>query len=151
MVGQVGCLVVRIRRLLRKDVLFEEAILDKLFQVLPEGPTMDDLVSLTVMIGEIFLCSGECGIVPDCRGRLTYGWSLMVLKTSLMGSHNKVSHRLIESKLTWRKDRERLPPVSGLPPIPILVKGCNFVLQLRLFTVVVALVGVVDRSLHRFL
>jgi len=28
--------------------------LDELFQILPEGPTVDDLVSLAIMVGAIF-------------------------------------------------------------------------------------------------
>ena len=34
-----------------EDVLFEEILLDELFQVLLKGLTVDDLVSLTVMVG----------------------------------------------------------------------------------------------------
>jgi len=40
-----------------KNVLFEEALLDELFQVLSEGPVVDGLVSLAVMVGVIFFCS----------------------------------------------------------------------------------------------
>jgi len=38
-------------------------LLDKLFQVLPEGSAVDDLVSLAIMVGAIFFCSEKCGIV----------------------------------------------------------------------------------------
>ena len=39
--------------------------MDELFQVHPEGPAVDGLVSLIVMVGAIFLCYQKCGIVPD--------------------------------------------------------------------------------------
>ena len=42
-----------------EDVLFEETLLDELLQVLPEGPVMDGLVSLAVIVGEIFFHSGK--------------------------------------------------------------------------------------------
>jgi len=48
-----------------KYVLFEKILLDELFQILPEGPSVNDLVSITVMVRAIFLCSKKCGIVPD--------------------------------------------------------------------------------------
>ena len=73
-----------------KDVLFEEALLDELFQVFPKGTTMDDHVSLSGMIGAIFFCSEKGKIVPYWFGRLTHGRSLMMLKTSLMGCLSRV-------------------------------------------------------------
>ena len=48
-----------------EDVLFEKTLLDELFQILLEGPTVDDLVSLTVMVEAIFFCSEKCEIVQD--------------------------------------------------------------------------------------
>ena len=39
------------------DVLFEEALLDELFNVPLEGPTMDGLVPFGVVVGAIFLRS----------------------------------------------------------------------------------------------
>ena len=38
-----------------EDVLFEEALLDELFQVPLEGPTIDSFMPFTVMIGAVFL------------------------------------------------------------------------------------------------
>ena len=46
-----------------KDALFEEVLLDELFQILSEGLAMDSLVSLTFMIRAIFFCSRKCEIV----------------------------------------------------------------------------------------
>ena len=48
-----------------KDVLFEKVMLDMLFQVLSEGPTVDDLVSLTIMAGAIYFCSRKREIIQD--------------------------------------------------------------------------------------
>ena len=48
-----------------EDVLFEEILLDELFQVLSEGPTMNGLVSLVVIVGAIFFYSRKRRIVPD--------------------------------------------------------------------------------------
>jgi len=42
-----------------EDVLFEETLLDELFQILKEGPLMDGLVSLAIIVGAIFFCSGK--------------------------------------------------------------------------------------------
>ena len=40
-------------RLGSEDVLFEEALLDELFQVSSEGPAMDGLVPLAVVVGAV--------------------------------------------------------------------------------------------------
>ena len=42
-------------RLRSEDVLFEKVLLDELLQVFSEGPIMDDLVSLAVMVGVVLL------------------------------------------------------------------------------------------------
>jgi len=39
----------------REDVFFEEALLNELFQVLSEGPTVDSLVSFGFLVGAVFL------------------------------------------------------------------------------------------------
>ena len=64
-------------------------MLDELFQLLQEGPVVNNLVSLTVMVGAIFF-SGKHEIIPDWSQHLTHNRSLMVLKTLLMGSLNEV-------------------------------------------------------------
>jgi len=38
-----------------KDLLFEEALLDELFQVPSEGPIMDSLMAFTFVVGAVFL------------------------------------------------------------------------------------------------
>jgi len=48
-----------------KNVLFEEALADKFFQVLPEASAVDGLVSRTVMVRTIFFRFGECEVVLD--------------------------------------------------------------------------------------
>ena len=48
-----------------KDVLFEEALLDELFQIPSEGPTIDDLVPFTFVVGAVFLRPGKRRIVLD--------------------------------------------------------------------------------------
>ena len=40
-----------------ENVLFEEALLDDFFKILLEGPVVDGLVSLAVIIRAIFFCS----------------------------------------------------------------------------------------------
>jgi len=40
-----------------EDVHFEETLLDELFHVLPEGPTMHGLMSLAIIVEAIFFCS----------------------------------------------------------------------------------------------
>ena len=42
-----------------EDVLFEEILLDELFQILPKGPEVNDLVSLAAMVRAIFFYSGK--------------------------------------------------------------------------------------------
>ena len=73
-----------------KDVLFEEALLDELFQILLDVIVVDSFMSLTVMVRAIFFYSGKHGIVRIGLGRLTNHWSLIVLKTSLIGNLNEV-------------------------------------------------------------
>jgi len=47
-----------------EDVLFEETLLDELFQVLLEGRIVDGLVSLSVMVGAVFFHFEK----RDCTG-----------------------------------------------------------------------------------
>jgi len=56
-----------------EDVLFEEALADKFFQVPPEALAVDDMVSFTVMIRIVLFCSGECGVVLG-RPRTPHPW-----------------------------------------------------------------------------
>jgi len=65
---------------------FGETLADELFEVLLMAPVVNGLVPFTVVVGSVLFCSGKYKIVLDCLGRLTYGWSLMALKTLLMGS-----------------------------------------------------------------
>ena len=55
-----------------EDVLFEEALLDKLFQVPSEGPTGNGLVPFAVMIEQYFYDLGSEGLCWIGLGRLTY-------------------------------------------------------------------------------
>jgi len=48
-----------------EDVFFLEALLNELFQVLLEGPTVDSLVPFGFMVGAILLRIGTRGIVLD--------------------------------------------------------------------------------------
>jgi len=64
-----------------KDLLFEKALEDKIFQVLPEASAMDGLVPLTVKVRTVIFYSAECGSYGVGLGRLTQGWSLMALKS----------------------------------------------------------------------
>jgi len=52
-----------------KDMLFEEALTDKFFQILLEASAVDSLVS--VMVRTAFFHFGECGVVLD-RLRMLY-------------------------------------------------------------------------------
>jgi len=47
------------------NVLYEEALTDKFFQVPPVASTVDSLVSLVIVEGTVLLCSGEGRIVLD--------------------------------------------------------------------------------------
>ena len=38
-----------------EDILFKKVLFHKLLQILPEGPTMDGLVSLVFVVGAVFL------------------------------------------------------------------------------------------------
>jgi len=52
-----------------EDVLFEEALLDELFQVPSEAPTIDGLVSFTLVVGAYFsypVSEGLCCIGFRC-------------------------------------------------------------------------------------
>ena len=48
-----------------KNVLFEEALVNKIFQVPSEALAVDDFVSLVVMKGVVLLFSNEGGITLD--------------------------------------------------------------------------------------
>ena len=49
----------------RGDIFFEDALLNELFQVLSEGPTVDGLVPFGFVVGAVFLRSEKRGIVLD--------------------------------------------------------------------------------------
>jgi len=66
-----------------KEVFFEEGLLD-LLHVLLDGPAVNGLVLYCYGMNNILLL-GSVGSYRIGLGHLTYGWSLMVLKTSLMG------------------------------------------------------------------
>jgi len=69
-----------------ENIFFEEDQLNELFQVLSEGPTVDGLVPFGFVIGAVFLDARSEGLCWIGLRRLTNGWSLMVLKISLIGS-----------------------------------------------------------------
>ena len=56
-----------------KNILSEEALSDKFFQVLPEASAVGGLVSLTVMVRAMSLCSRKCKVVLDRHQCLIYG------------------------------------------------------------------------------
>jgi len=97
-----------------EDVLFEEVLADKFFQVPLEALTMGGPVSFTVIIRAILFCSGECGVVLDQPRTPHPGWSLMALKTSLMGSLSGVRCSILKFWGGPGKDRECLSIVSWL-------------------------------------
>jgi len=62
--GKVEGLVVR--KLIKiEDALFEEVMLNELFQVLSEGPTMNDFVTFRFVIGAVFFRLRKQGIILD--------------------------------------------------------------------------------------
>ena len=48
-----------------EEVFFEEALTDKLFQVLSEISAVDGLVPMSIVVRTVFFCSRECGVVLD--------------------------------------------------------------------------------------
>ena len=63
----------------------QDALSDKFFQVPLEASAVDNLVFLTVVAETIFT-PGSTGSCWNSFGCLTHGWSLMALKTLLMGA-----------------------------------------------------------------
>jgi len=68
-----------------KNILFEEDLVDKFFQVPPEASAMGDLV-FTVRVRTIIFRSKKCTFVLDWLQAPTHSWSLMALKTLLTES-----------------------------------------------------------------
>jgi len=64
----------------------------KLFQVSPEALTVDDLCPLLSWKEQYSSAPGSAGLYWIYIGHFTYGWSLMVLKSSLMGSATEFSY-----------------------------------------------------------
>ena len=60
------CVWLSENRLGSEDILLEEAMLNEFLQVPSEGPTVDGFVSLALVLGAIFLRSGE--------RRIMLGW-----------------------------------------------------------------------------
>jgi len=56
-----------------EDILFEEVLLDELFQIPSEGPTMVDLVPFAVMVATVFFRPEKQGIVLNWS-RASYPW-----------------------------------------------------------------------------
>ena len=48
-----------------KDVLFEESLEEKFFQIYLEASAVDNLVFFTVMVRTLFFYSGESRVVSD--------------------------------------------------------------------------------------
>ena len=144
-------MIVQIQRLLQeKDVLFEEALSNELFQVLLESPAVNDLVSLTVMIRAIFFCSEKRGIVsnwsqtPDSRLVLD-GIEDLVDGES---QQSEMMFRSESSEWDWREDWEPLSLEGKLPPVQVLGIGRGFVRRLRLSSIVTMFRNIIKESLH---
>ena len=121
-----------------EDVLFEETLLDELFQILKEGPLMDGLVSLTVMVGAIIFYFGKWGTVLD--------WSRvsnprLVLEVVELQQSERFFHRIVHLERIWWKDREhmflesRLSPFQSWEWVEASCGGFDFSLTSPCFTV----------------
>ena len=69
--------------------------MNKLFQVPSKVPAVDGSVPLAAVKGTILFCSEEREVVLDRSRCLSHSWSLMTLKTSLMGSLSGVKCSVI--------------------------------------------------------
>jgi len=97
-----------------EDVLLEEALLDELFEISSESPTIDSLVPLTVMELVVPLRPGQWWLGKIDFGYLIHDWSLKVLKTSSIGSFNRVKCS-VDFDWTWRHYGEHLLFLGGYP------------------------------------
>ena len=89
-------------------------------------------MSLTIMIGTIFLFSGKYGIVSDGSWASNPRLILDGVEDLVDGEPQRsgILFRLEGSEGTWREDRERLTLEGKLPPVQILGIGGGFVLRL---------------------
>ena len=117
-----------------KNVLSEEALAGKFFQVPLEASTVGGLVSLTIVVRIIIFCSDKCRVMFDWLECLIHGWCLMALKISLMGSLSGGRlFRPVGSKWIWGENWV-WPLLEGELPL-ILVTGmvevsrCEFILS----------------------
>ena len=97
----LGCLDLGAFR--SKDVLLEEALSDKIFQVLLEGPAVDNFVSFTIMIGVILFCSEKCEIVLNWSW-ISNPWLVLDGVEDLINGElqkSEVFLQLVGSEWTW--------------------------------------------------
>jgi len=128
-------------------------LIDKFFQVPLKTSVVGGLVSFTIVIRIVVFRSRECKVVLDLL-RASY------LRLVLDDSEDVVDREPQRSEvffhfehLEWirRDSRECLLLEGGLPPILVTSIGQSLVMRIYLFSVVVALERVVDRTIHSLL
>ena len=132
-----------------EEILFEEVLANKFFQIPLEALAVNGLVSFTVVIITVLFYSGE-GSYWIGLGCLTHDRSLMALKTSMMESLSGVRWSVLKF---WDGFGERTGNVSfvgWLPPILLTSMGWSFMSQLRLLSIATAFERLVDKVLHCF-
>jgi len=105
-----------------EDILFKEALIYDLLQVLPEGPTMDGLMSLAFVVRTIFLWPGEWRTVLEWS-RMSGPWLIFDSVEDFIIQElqqTEAFHRSVPSKRIQGEDRKWLLLVSGLSLILIL-------------------------------
>ena len=128
-------------------------MIDKFFQVPLKTSVVGGLVSFTIVIRIVVFRSGECKVVLDLL-RASY------LRLVLDDSEDVVDREPQRSEvffhfenLEWiRRDSQECLLLEGeLPPILVTSIGQSLVMRIYLFSVVVALERVVDRTIHSLL
>ena len=115
-----------------EDVLFEEALPDKSFQVCTEALVVNSLMSVTVVIRTILFYSGECRVILD-RPRMRHLRLVFDGIKDFIDGEPQRSEALFHFegvRWIWREDCKRLSFLGWL--LPVLVTGIGWSFMPRL-------------------
>ena len=136
-----------------KNVLSEEVLSDKFFQVPPQASIVGSLISLTVMVRAKICRSGECMVILD---QLWVSYWLLVLNVTedFVDGEPQQGEVLFHSEGSeWIRgeNREHQLLEGRLPPILVACMGRSLALQVYFLSVIAMFERVVNWTLYSLL
>jgi len=129
-----------------KNVLSEEVLSDKFFQVPLEASIVGSLMSLTVMVRAEIFRSGECKVILD-QLRVSYRWLVLDVTEDFVDGEAQQGEVLFHSKGSeWirRENREHQLLEGRLPLILVVGTGQSLALRVYFLSVIAMFERVVN-------